>query len=85
MIATIRTWNGLHSGNNVTKIGNVCHLLQFFRNVIKLICLIVMHLLSAYIKKICYFKMRIIFQFKLFLGENKIHWNNDKVLTFPIF
>ena len=85
MIATIRTWNGFHSENNVTKIGNVCHLLHFFRNVIKLICLIVMHLLSAYIKKICYFKMRIIFQFKLFLGENKIHWNNDKVLTFPIF
>ena len=51
MIATIRTWNGFHSGNNVTKIGNVCHLLHFFRNVIKLICLIVMHLLSAYIKK----------------------------------
>ena len=38
-----------------------------------------MHLLSAYIKKICYFKMRIIFQFKLFLGENKIHWNNEGV------
>ena len=55
MIATIRTWNGFHNGNNVTKIGNVCHLLRFFRNVIKLICFIVMHLLSAYIKKICYF------------------------------
>ena len=39
-----------------------------------------MHLLSAYIKKICYFiKMCIIFQFKLFIGENKIHWNNEGV------
>ena len=78
MIATIRTWNGFHSGNNVTKIGNVCHLLHYFRNVIKLIFLIVMHLLSAYIKKFD-FKMRIIFQFKLFRGENKIHWNNEVV------
>ena len=54
MIATIRTWNGFHSGNNVNKIGYVCHLLRFFRNVIKLICLIVMHLLSAYIKKMLF-------------------------------
>ena len=30
-------------------------------------------------KKICYFKMRIIFQFKLLHGENKIHWNNECV------
>ena len=38
-----------------------------------------MHLLSAYIKNICYLKMRIIFQFKLILGENKNHWNNEGV------
>ena len=30
-------------------------------------------------QKICYFEMRIIFQFKLFHGENKIHWNNEGV------
>ena len=79
-IATIRTWNGFHSRNNVTKIGNVGHLLYYFRNVIKLTCLIVMHLLSAYInKKNYYFKMRIIFQFKLLRGGNKIHWNNEGV------
>ena len=44
-----------------------------------------MHLLSAYIKKICYFKMQIIFQFKLLLGENKIHWNNEGVNIPNIF
>ena len=30
-------------------------------------------------KKICYFEMCIIFQFKLLRGENKNHWNNEGV------
>ena len=38
-----------------------------------------MHLLSAYINKKYYFKMRIIFQFKLLRRGNKIHWNNEGV------
>ena len=84
MIVTIRTWNGFHSGNNVTKIGYVCHLLHFFRNVIKLICWIVMHLLSAYIKKNVILKC-VLYSNLNYSLEKKIHWNNDKVLTFPIF
>ena len=31
MIATIRTWNGFHSGDNITKISYVCHMLHFVR------------------------------------------------------
>ena len=85
MIATIRTWNGFHSGNNVTKIGNVCHLLHFFQKCNKIIMFDCYASVVCIYQKICYFKMRIIFQFKSFLGENKIHWNNDKVVTFPIF
>ena len=83
MIATIRTWNGFHSGNNVTQIGNVGHLLHYFRNVIKLICLIVMHLLSAYIKN-GILKCVLYSNLNYYVEETKFT-GIMKVLTIPIF
>ena len=64
---------------------NVGHLLHYFRNDIKLICLIVMHLLSAYInKKIVILQCVLYSNLNYYVEETKFT-GIMKVLRIPIF